>query len=137
MKNKTIETIVLILGLLVISSAVFLMYYDKNGTAAKSINLIFSTGFIIYITYSYLLSRNLNRDITELNKIVSNLKDEVNRLQQTIVKREQTITQQKEEISDLSQQMASVKTELESKNAALKKAESRITELEAEAKPED
>ncbi len=44
MGTKLIENIVLIIGLLVVGSAVFLMYFDDNGTAAKSINIVFSIG---------------------------------------------------------------------------------------------
>jgi peptidoglycan hydrolase CwlO-like protein len=131
MKGKTLENIVLAVGLLVIGAALFLMYIDRDGVAARSINIIFSIGFIIYIAYSYILSNNLNGEISALTKHVNNLKEEVGRQKATIAKRDAHIAEQQTQITTLNQAHESLKIELENKEQALEKAYKHIAELEA------
>jgi len=127
MKGKTLENIVLGTGVVAIATASFLMFYDKSGIAAKSVNIIFSTGFIIYIIYSYILSQNLNGEIYELKKHVNNLKEEVQRLNQTLGERNQTIASQKTELALQTKTIANLQAEVADKSAALAAA---LTELE-------
>ena len=133
MKGKTLENIVLGLGILVIGAALFLMYVDTNGVAAKSINIIFSTGFIIYIAYSYILSNNLNNEIRGLEKHVQNLKEEVGRQKETIAKRDSSIANLHAEVSNLTENMASIQTELTEKSEALEAANTALEALKTEA----
>jgi peptidoglycan hydrolase CwlO-like protein len=128
MKGKTLENIVLGTGVVAIATASFLMFYDKAGIAAKSVNIIFSTGFIIYIIYSYILSQNLNGEIYDLKKHVNNLKEEVQRLNQTLGERNQTIASQKTELALQTKTIANLQAEVADKTDALAAA---ITELES------
>ncbi len=136
MKGKTLENIVLALGLLVIASAVFLMYIDTNGIAAQSVNLIFSIGFIIYIAYSYILSNNLNSEIRGLEVNVQNLKEEVIRQEGIVATRDKTVAKQKHELKDLTEKVASTEAELNAKTSLLEEANARILALQKEAEKE-
>ena len=136
MKGKTLENIVLALGLLVIASAVFLMYIDTDGVVAESVNLIFSIGFIIYIAYSYILSNNLNSEIRGLEINVQNLKEEVGRQKSTIATRDKTIAKQKHELHDLTEKVTATEAELNAKTLLLDDANARILAFEKEAEKE-
>ncbi len=137
MKGKVLENIVLGLGLLVIGAAVFLMYVDTEGVAARSVNIIFSLGFIIYILYSFILSQNLNKEINGLNKIVHNLKEEVGRLTATVAKRDATILEKNQNITTLTQDLEQANAALSKSSEELKKAVLKISELESQLKKED
>lgn len=137
MKGKTLENLVLGAGVVVIGTASFLMFYDKSGIAAKSVNLIFSTGFIIYIIYSYILSQNLNGEIYELKKHVNNLKEEVQRLNQTLGERNQTIASQKTELALQTKSIANLQAEVAEKSAALTAALTELETLKAQANSEE
>jgi peptidoglycan hydrolase CwlO-like protein len=137
MKGKTLENIVLGTGVVAIATASFLMFYDKAGIAAKSVNIIFSTGFIIYIIYSYILSRNLNGEIYDLKKHVNNLKEEVQRLNQTLGERNQTIASQKTELALQTKTIANLQAEAAEKSAALTAALTELETLKAQANSEE
>jgi peptidoglycan hydrolase CwlO-like protein len=137
MKGKTLENIVLGTGVLVIGAASFLMFYDKAGVAAKSVNLIFSFGFIIYIIYSYILSQNLNGIIYDLKKHVKNLKEEVQRLNQTLDERNQTIATQNKEIKLQANQIAELQSEIAEKSQSLAAAQAELESLKAQANNEE
>lgn len=137
MKGKTLENIVLGTGVLVIGAASFLMFYDKAGVAAKSVNLIFSAGFIIYIIYSYMLSNNLNGIIYDLKKHVNNLKDEVKRLNETLGQRNATIASQKVEIAEQVKSIANLEAEVAEKTEALQTTTSELEALKAQVSSEE
>ena len=132
MGTKLIENIVLVIGLLIVGAAVFLMFFDEKGQAAQSINIIFSVGFIIYILHSHMLSRNLNREITELTINVSNLKEEIGRLEDTVKKRDSKIKGLKSDINSLEEKLDAAQSELSTKESELSAANKKIAELEAE-----
>ena len=132
MGTKLIENIVLVIGLLVVGAAVFLMFFDEKGQAAQSINIIFSVGFIIYILHSHMLSRNLNREITELTLNVSNLKEEIGRLEGTLKKRDEKIKGLKSDVKDLESKLDDAQNDLASKETELASAAKKIAQLEAD-----
>lgn len=136
MKGKTLENIVLGLGVLVIGAAVFLMYIDTGGLKASSVNFIFSIGFIIYIAYSYILSNNLNNEIRELEKHVHNLKEEVGRQKETIAKRDKSISDLRVEIAELNKNLTETQAELSAKTEALLGAQKEILDLKKDSEPE-
>lgn len=137
MKGKTLENLVLGAGVLVIGAASFLMFYDKAGVAAKSVNLIFSVGFIIYIIYSYILSQNLNGIIYDLKKHVKNLKEEVQRLNDTLGQRNATIASQKVEIAEQAKSVANLKAEVSEKAEALQTITAELEALKAQVSSEE
>lgn len=129
MRGKTLENIVLAVGLLVILAAIFLMFIDTKGVASRGINIIFSIGFIFYIGYSYILSQNLNTEIRELQKHVNNLKEEVVRKQEDITRLTQTVASQKTELDDLSNTLAQAESTIAVQNEKLDAASVEISAL--------
>ena len=137
MKGKTLENLVLGAGVVVIGAASFLMFYDKAGVAAKSINIIFSTGFIIYIIYSYILAQNLNGEIYDLKKHVKNLKEEVQRLNQTLGERNKTIATLNSEIAQQSNEIAALQSQIAEKTDELAAAMVELESLKAKVNNEE
>lgn len=137
MKGKTLENIVLGAGVIVIGIASFLMFYDKAGIASESVNIIFSTGFIIYIIYSYILSQNLNGEIYDLKKHVKNLKEEVQRLNQTLGERNQTIAAQKAELDRQNNEIVALQIELGEKKEALSATQNELETVKAQLKNQE
>lgn len=130
MGTKLIENIVLVVGLLIVGAAVFLMFFDEKGQVAQSVNIIFSIGFVIYIMYSYMLSRNLNREITDLNVNISNLKEEVARLENTVKNRDEKIKGLKADLKSVEAKLDDAQNTISSKEKELATAQKRIAELE-------
>ncbi len=131
MKGKLLENIVLTIGLLVIGAAVFLMFFAKTPEIAKSVNIIFATGFIIYIMYNHIMARNLNGEIYDLKKHVSNLKEEIGRLESTLQKRNQTIGEQKQTIANQDQQLEEAAENIRKAETNLKDTIAKVAALEA------
>ena len=137
MKGKLLENIVLTVGLLVVGAAVFLMFFAQTPELAKSVNMIFATGFIIYIIYNHIMARNLNGEIYELQKHVNNLKDEVGRLQETIKNRDATISDQKRTIASQEQSLEDERKKLAAAEKNLKKAKDEIKSLNEQISKEE
>lgn len=132
MGTKLIENIVLVVGLLIVGAAVFLMFFDEKGQVAQSVNIIFSVGFIVYIIYSHMLSRNLNREISDLNVNISNLKEEVVRLESTVKKRDEKIKGLKADLKSLEAKLDDAQNTISDKEKELAAAQKRIAELETD-----
>ncbi len=137
MKGKLLENIVLAIGLLVIGAAVFLMFFAETPEIAKSVNIIFATGFIIYIMYNHIMARNLNGEIYDLKKHVSNLKEEIGRLESTLQKRNQTIGEQKETINSQQLQLEEAAQRISEAETKLKDTLAKVAELEARLQEEE
>lgn len=122
MKRSSIETIVLIVGVIIIGIALFFMFSDSQNPSQSIFitNLIFSFGFLVYIVYSIMSANSLNKEIRTLNKHVDGLKHEIAKykkqvaekdsqigsLQQDLAEREQTMNAQAKKISKLEKQLA-------------------------------
>lgn len=130
MKGKVLENIVLAVGLLVIGSAVFLMFIDTDGKVAQRINLIFSIGFIFYIAYSYLLSRNLNSEIRDLETHVNNLKEEVSRKRETIAEKDTEIGRLQSALTEKEATLETQKSELAKTQKQLESVQQKLKALE-------
>jgi septal ring factor EnvC (AmiA/AmiB activator) len=137
MKGKLLENIVLSIGLLVIAAAVFLMFFAETPQLVKSVNMIFATGFIIYIIYNHIMARNLNGQIYDLQKHVDNLKDEIGRLKGTLNKRDATIADQKKTIASQEQKIADIHAKLEAAEKKLGAANEEVKRLTQELAKEE
>lgn len=137
MKGKLLENIVLTIGLLVVGAAVFLMFFAQTPELAKSINMIFASGFVIYIIYNHIMARNLNGEIYELQKHVNNLKDEIGRLEETVKNRDATIADQKRTIAGLEQSLEDQRKKLDSAEKNLKNAKDEIKSLNEQISKEE
>lgn len=129
MKGKLLENIVLSIGLLVIAAAVFLMFFAQTPELVKSVNMIFATGFIIYIIYNHIMARNLNGEIYELQKHVANLKEEIGRLEDTLRERNTTIADHEKTIASHEQTIAEAGAKLEDAEKKLIAANEEVKRL--------
>lgn len=124
MKRSSIETIVLVVGVIIIGIALFFMFGDSSDPS-KSIfitNLIFSFGFLVYIVYSIMSANSLNKEIRALNKHVEGLKHEIAKykkqvadkdaeiqdLNQSLTEKEEALNLQIEKVNTLEKQLADV-----------------------------
>lgn len=117
MKKNKLEMLVLVLGLLVIGTAVFFIFIrPKTEESIFVTNLIISFGFLIYVLYTIMSTGNLNREIRHLNRHVESLKTE-------IAKKEQLLQERKARIDLLEK-------DVEEKDQLIKAAEEKIAHLE-------
>ncbi len=119
MNRKNLETLVLVLGLIVIGAAVFFIFIRQQTPSSIFVtNLIISLGFLIYVIYSILATNNLNREIRGLSKQVDALKGD-------IAKKNAELEARSTRISNLENDVAQRDTTIEGSNA-------KITELQEE-----
>lgn len=123
MKRKNIETIVLIVGVAIISIALFFMF--ARATTPQTIfltNLVFSFGFLVYIIYSMMATNSLNKEIRGLNKHIQALK-------QDIVKKNQQIQERDSRIELLEKDLADKEETLTSQAEKVKLLEQELSDL--------
>lgn len=126
MKRSTIETIVLIVGVIVIGTALFFMFGRDAEDPSKSLfitNLTFSFGFLIYIVYSIMASNSLNREIRGLNKHIEGLKTEIS-------KHKKTISQKEGDIKGLQNELSEKQDVITSQTERIETLEKKVSELE-------
>jgi len=144
MKGKKLEILVLVIAFVILATAMFFMFVggtENDIKAMSMVNRLFSVGFLVYIAYSYLLSNNLNKEITELEKNINNLKDEVSRMRKKNDELTTSISQKDSEISTLSGEKSTLEKDVDSLKKQLSKAKAEVkkltAEVEAENKPEE
>ncbi len=124
MKRKNLEIIVLSVGVIIIAAALYLIFIggDNSANSEFLVNLVFATGFLTYIIYSWLSSNNSNKDIRGLNAHVKNLKEQIAELNIAKAKKEKELNLKIEELNLSENERASLKE-------ALNQAKSEIEEL--------
>ncbi|HAD98610.1 MAG TPA: hypothetical protein DCG19_14460 [Cryomorphaceae bacterium] len=129
MKRSSLETIVLVLGIVIIGIALFMMF--MRNTTPQSIfitNLIFSVGFLIYILYSMMTTNSLNREIRKLNNHITSLKDE-------IAKKEMMINEKDSRIHSLQNDLSQLQGELDGARKQVADLQNQVREIQS-AKPD-
>jgi septal ring factor EnvC (AmiA/AmiB activator) len=144
MKGKKLEILVLVIAFVILATAMFFMFVggtENDIKAISMVNRLFSVGFLVYIAYSYLLSNNLNKEITELEKNINNLKDEVSRMRKKNDELTTSISQKDSEISTLSSEKSTLEKDVDSLKKQLTKAKAEVKklteEVATESKPEE
>lgn len=123
MKRSTLETIVLIGGLIIIGISLFFIFTKGDDpNAATYTNFIFAAGFLMYIGYAWMTTNSLNKEIRGLNNHVTSLKQELK-------KKENAIAEKDKSIQSLTQEKQSLSKDLETAQASIKKLEGEISEL--------
>ena len=136
MKGKKLEILVLVVAFAILATAMFFMFVggtENDIKAISMVNRLFSVGFLVYIAYSYLLSNNLNTEISELEKNVDNLKSEVARKRKKIEDLTTTVSEKEGEISTLVSDKTTLEKDVDSLKKQLSKAKSEIKKLEESA----
>lgn len=102
MKRKTLETTVLVMGLLIIGIALFLMFFVERSSRNLFLsNITFALGFLIYIIYTMMSTNSLNHEIKGLNNHIASLKDSIKKKDQQLEERSRQIRELKEENENL------------------------------------
>lgn len=123
MKKSSIETIVLILGIGIIGFALFMYLVDNNPETAFYTNMVFAFGFLIYIVYSMMVTKNLNNEIRGLNNHVNSLKE-------TVLEKNKAIEDLEGKVRELNQQNSSLNKSLSESQETIGSLKSKIKELE-------
>ena len=97
MDRKKMETLVLIVGTLVVAAAL-LMYFTMSENPSKPLytNIVFAIGFLCYIAYNTITTSGLQKEIKDLTGQVNGLKTELEERRADIEKLEQTVNDKDE-----------------------------------------
>lgn len=97
MDRKKMETLVLIVGTLVVAAAL-LMYFTMSENPSKPLytNIVFAIGFLCYIAYNTITTSGLQKEIKDLTGQVNGLKTELEERRADIAKLEQTVNDKDE-----------------------------------------
>lgn len=97
MDRKKMETLVLIVGTLVVAAAL-LMYFTMSENPSKPLytNIVFAIGFLCYIAYNTITTSGLQKEIKDLTGQVNGLKTELEERRADIAKLEQTVSDKDE-----------------------------------------
>lgn len=124
MKKSSLETIVLILGIGIIGFALFMyLIADPSKDSGFYTNIVFAFGFLIYIVYSMMVTKNQNNEIRGLNKHVKALKE-------TILEKNKAIEGLETKITELSQQNTNLNKSLSDSQQTISSLQGKIKELE-------
>ncbi len=128
MNRKSMETLILVVGTLVVAAALTLILTgESNPNTALYTNITFAVGFLFYIIYNMVSTSGLQGKIRDLNGQISGLKDELsktreslekseaenNRLQGELTKKEGEIKALESEVQDLKQTITELKSTAE------------------------
>ncbi len=123
MSRKNLETLVLVLGLIVIGAAVFFIFIRQQTPDSIYVtNLIISLGFLIYVIYSIMATNNLNKEIRQLNKQVAALKAD-------IAKKNTALNERATRIKVLEEDVAEKDATIESSNTKVKELQQQVEGL--------
>lgn len=110
MDRKKWETLVLIVGVLVVAAALALIFLAKdNPKSPLYTNITFAVGFLFYIIYNMISTGGLQKELKDYQSQVTALKEEV--------------AKQRKQIEDL-------QSEVQQKNQAISAKDQEITSLE-------
>ncbi len=128
MNKKSLETLVLILGLLIIGTAIFFIFIQpKTMSSIFVTNLIISGGFLIYVLYSIMATNNLNKDIRNLEKHIDSLKGDIQ-------EKNTAIEQKDKQIGDQNRRLDKNDKDLKAATQSIKGLEKELSDLRAQAK---
>jgi septal ring factor EnvC (AmiA/AmiB activator) len=131
MNRKKMETLVLVVGTLVVAAALvmYFVFGDKPQRAVYS-NIIFALGFLFYIAYNTITTSGLQKEIKELKGQVDTLKIELDK------KRKELADLQKS-YQDSQDQLMAKTQEAEKLEADLRALQKEYDELKAAQETEE
>lgn len=111
MSRKNLETIVLILGLVVLGAAVFFIFIRQQTMGSIFVtNLIISFGFLIYVVYSIMATNNLNREVRQRDNHISSLKEEITKKGKLLDERQARISALEKDVAEKDEALESSRT---------------------------
>ncbi len=114
MDRKKMETLVLIVGTLVVASALIL-YFVMGDNPSKPLytNIVFAVGFLCYIAYNTITTSGLQKEIKDLNGQVDGLKSELEQRRAEISSLQQKLNEKSDELKRKSDEASKLESDLE------------------------
>lgn len=114
MDRKKMETLVLVVGTLVVAAAL-LMYFTMSDNPSKPLytNIVFAVGFLCYIAYNTITTSGLQKEIKDLVGQVNGLKTELEERRADIAKLEQSLSEKEEALKQKSEEASKLEQDLE------------------------
>jgi len=114
MDRKKMETLVLIVGTLVVAAAL-IMYFVMGDNPSKPLytNIVFAVGFLCYIAYNTITTSGLQKEIKDLNGHINGLKTELEERRADIAKLEQDLRNKNEELKAKADEAAKLESDLQ------------------------
>ena len=114
MDRKKMETLVLIVGTLVVAAAL-IMYFVMGDNPSKPLytNIVFAVGFLCYIAYNTITTSGLQKEIKDLNGHINGLKTEREERRADIAKLEQDLRNKNEELKAKADEAAKLESDLQ------------------------
>ncbi|WP_421751316.1 hypothetical protein [Croceimicrobium sp.] len=119
MDRKKMETLVLVVGTLVVAAALTVYFVmGDNPSKALYANVIIAVGFLFFIAYNTITTSGLQKEIKELREQLEATKNE--------------LEAKRSEIAQLKQNLSDKDEELNQKNGEISKLESDLQSLQKE-----
>ncbi|MCR9152781.1 MAG: hypothetical protein ACPGVV_08850 [Croceimicrobium sp.] len=114
MDRKKMETLVLIIGTLVVAAALT-MYFVMGDNPSKPLytNIVFAVGFLCYIAYNTITTSGLQKEIKELNGHIDGLKTELEERRADIARLEQNLSAKDDELKAKTEEASKLEADLE------------------------
>lgn len=112
MNKKKLETLILIVGIVVVGAALALILLGgESPNTALYTNITFAVGFLFYIIYNMMSTAGLQKEIKELQNHVTALKEESVRQSKEIAAKTSELKTAQGEIQRLKQEEQRILTE--------------------------
>jgi peptidoglycan hydrolase CwlO-like protein len=127
MDKKKMETLVLIVGVLVVGAAltVYFLFGDNPQKAVIS-NIIFAIGFLFYIAYNTITTSGLQKEIKDLKSNIEGLKSElenrrveIGELQKNLQEKENALNSKTQEAEQLESDLRALQKEFDTLKSKL------------------
>ena len=131
MNRKTMETLILVLGTLVVAAALTLILTGENNpNTALYTNITFAIGFLFYIIYNMVSTSGLQGKIRDLDGQVAGLKDELEKTKTALANSEAENKSLQAEIGQKNQEIDGLKNQVSQLSNTIEELKSRAEEEE-------
>ena len=131
MNKKKLETLILIVGIVVVGAALALILLGgEDPNTSLYTNITFAVGFLFYIIYNMMSTAGLQKEIKELQNHVAALKEESARQKKEIEAKTSELKTAQGEIQRLKQEEQKMITENKELTQALEKLKGERPEKE-------
>jgi peptidoglycan hydrolase CwlO-like protein len=131
MDKKKLETLILVIGIVVVGAALALILLGgEDPNSPLYTNITFAVGFLFYIIYNMMATSGLQKEIKDLQNHVVALKEESARQNKEIVAKTAELSSAQSEISRLKKDGEKMKSENKSLNQELQNLKESLNENE-------
>jgi len=133
MDRKKWETLVLVIGVIVVAAALGLIFLAKdNPQSSLYTNITFAVGFLFYIIYNMISTGGLQKELRDYQSQVSALKEEIGKQRQQIESLQGEVQEKNQTISSKDQKISALENAQTKLDAQIKDLQAKITQLSKE-----